>query len=179
MKSDEPFKVDIEKSKNGTRIAIRDILLDSDKRQFDEACKILIGLYRRMTELDETIESKKRVQDANLKVSALWTITDEQIALSDLVLDAEHRIALGVLRHYPECVRITDLAKEVSCPRTTVRNHLRGTVKSVADYYESCSDEDGFRFSPDGIEWVIERVVPLVLTLTSQTELTTNGGNSE
>ncbi len=160
----EEFTVEIEKSEAGTRIRIVEVSVGANRNVFDQAYRLVSDLHRRTTDLDTEIQLVQRTERARSMVEGLWKPEGDTATLSTIVSDKSHRIALVLLRSYPEFMRISDVAGEAGVPRETVRNQLKGDVEAVAEFF--VAQDKGFQLSHAGLDWVIDNVIPLVLDRT-------------
>ncbi|MHA2322403.1 MAG: hypothetical protein ACXACG_12195 [Candidatus Thorarchaeota archaeon] len=143
------FEIIIERTKDGIGIKARGIQIDEEKSQFKEAYKLVQELWYLAEMLDFDIEQEFWHLIENGRTRHLWNLTNQ---LSEVVHDTVHRIALCLLRKYPDCLTQQDIAELSNIPRTTVRDNLR------SDHYRKC--ETGFQLSESGIIWLRTEILP-------------------
>ena len=135
-KENDDFLIDIEKSDDVTRIRISGF----KKNEFDQAYRMATHLTHRAKELDIAIEEENRLSVAKKEVNYLWTQEDTEWKLDEAISDASYRIALALLRTYPQCKKQTDVVKMTKVPQKTVSNHLSGKLDSTRIYFCKCNN---------------------------------------
>ncbi|MHA1908959.1 MAG: helix-turn-helix domain-containing protein, partial [Candidatus Thorarchaeota archaeon] len=104
--------------------------------------------------------------DAEGKVDSLWISDSSGFRLSDIVSQSSHRIALSLLKSYPNGLSFSAIQKETSLPKSTAHNLLTGKKASVAKYF--AKEGDNYCLSLEGLDWILSDVIPF---LASQTDL--------
>ena len=155
---EQELTVEIEKSDVGTRIRIVEVPVSADKTQFDRAYKLVDELYKRISDLDAEIELEGEVHDAKVKAATLWIHENDEVCISESISKNSHRIALSLLRIYPECMQEADVVRETGVPQQTVNRQLCGGTKSVANYFTKC--DSGYQLTTTGFNWLIDEVLP-------------------
>ena len=157
-KQEQELTVEIEKSDAGTRIRIVEVPVGADKTQFDRAYRLVDELYRRISDLDAEIDLEEEVYETKVKAACLWIHKDDKVCISESISKNSHRIALSLLRVYPECMQEADVVRETGVPRQTVNGQLCGETKSVANYFTKC--DSGYRLTTTGFNWLTDAVLP-------------------
>lgn len=152
----DDFLVEIEKDKDGTKIRISGI----GRNEFDSAYRLAVQLTGRVKELDVEIAQEHRFQEMVRKTESLWSQNESTWTLDASISDASRRIALALLKMYPECLKQVDVANMTGIPKKTVSNHLSGKVDSTRDYFDRCAQ--GHRLSEAGLQWLADKIVPLI-----------------
>jgi len=154
--SDEEFLIEIEKSQETTRIRVSGV----SPAKFDMAYRSVVNLMKRAKELDAEIEREQEVEIAKKRLDALWTHEGSSWKLSKSVSEGPHKIALSLLRDYPEFKKQVDVVRETGLPQSTVKVHLNGERKSTRRYF--CKRDEGYTLSSEGLRWVLNEVIPSV-----------------
>ena len=156
----EDYEVEIEKSEGAPRIRILGVKVGTSMDKFDQAYKLAAQLSRRARQLDSEVEEEWRARPAKDRVRHLWRQEGDTWKLDSSVPDSTYRIALSLLRRHPACMTQAEVVRETDVPQKTVSNHLGGRRKSVRRYFSEC--DGGHRLSADGLQWVIDEVIPAV-----------------
>ena len=143
------FEIEIERTKDGIGIKARRIQIDEEKSQFKEAYKLVQELWHLAETLDFDIEQELWYFIENGRTRHLWDLSNQ---LSEVINDITHRIALCLLRKFPDCLTQQHIADLSDIPRTTVRDNLS------SDHFRKCNT--GFQLSESGIEWLRTSIIP-------------------
>jgi hypothetical protein len=157
MNENSQPRITIEVSASGLVIRVENISL-SDTDQFDNAYRTARRLLRRIPHLDQTIEVELVIEEGRLATNHLWTQVDDEFSLAAIPTEPQERIALSLLRVYPQCMRETDIVREISVQQRTANRHLRGERESTREFFSVC--EEGYTLTEGGIRWVLNEVIP-------------------
>lgn len=157
----ENFNIDIELSSNGPIVRVNGISIEDSYASFDIAYLLARKLLHRIEYIETKHESELVVNDLNTKIQHLWVEEDDILKLSDKPKENSYRIALSLLRVYPECRIDADIIKDTGVKQSTANDQLLGKVKSVADYFAQC--EKGYTLTKSGIDWLATDVIPSIL----------------
>ena len=157
MNENSQPRITIEVSTSGVIIRVEDIsALDTD--QFDVAYRTTRKLLGRITHLDQTIEDELMVEEGRLSTGYLWIQVDDEFRLTEIPTEPQERIALSLLRVYPQCMREIDIVRETGVQQRTANRHLRGERESTRGYFSIC--DDVYTLTEAGINWVLEEIIP-------------------
>ncbi len=150
-------RIIIEVSTSGVIIRVENIS-PSNTNQFDDAYRTARRLLGRIPHLDQTIEVELMVEEGKLATDYLWTQADNEFRLAEIPTEPHERVALSLLRVYPECMREVDIVKETGVRQNTVNRHLTGERKVSQGFFSIC--DGGYTLSAKGINWVLKEVIP-------------------
>ncbi|MHA1863232.1 MAG: hypothetical protein ACTSWA_05635 [Candidatus Thorarchaeota archaeon] len=153
--SRKDFEIEIERNNDGISIKARGIQIDNERLQFKEAYKLVQELWFLAEILDIEVEQEFWHLIGNRRTHHLW---DKSNQLSDEVSDNAHRIALCLLREYPQCKTQREIEEMSNVPRSTAGDNLSGNIESVGQYFRKC--KKGYQLSKSGIEWLSIQVIP-------------------
>ncbi len=155
------FNIDIELSSNGPIVRVNAIPIEANYASFDTAYVLARKLLQRIEYIETKHELELAVNALNTKIRHLWIEEDGILKLSDKPKENSYRIALSLLRAYPECRIQADIIKDTGVKKTTVNDQLNGKIKLVADYFVPC--EKGYTLTKSGIDWLATDVIPSIL----------------
>lgn len=163
MNTDESnnFNIDIELSSNGPIVRVNGIPIETSYASFDTAYLLARKLLQRIEYIETKYELELAVNDLNAKIQHLWIEEDGILKLYDKPEKKSYRIALSLLRVYPECRIDADIIKDTGVKQSTVNDQLLGKVKSVVDYFVPC--EKGYTLTKSGIDWLSTTVIPSII----------------
>jgi hypothetical protein len=147
--SRKSFEIIIERTKDGIGIKAIGVQIDEEKSQFKEAYKLVQELWYLAEMLDVDIEQEFWYFIENRRTRHLWDLTNQ---LSEVIHDNAHRIALCLLRKYPDCLTQQVIGELSDIPRTTVGDNLRN------NHFRKC--KTGFQLSESGIVWLRTEIIP-------------------
>lgn len=150
-------RITIEMSDSGFIIRVENIS-PSDTDQFDNAYRTARRLLGRIPYLNQIIEIELMVEEARLATAHLWAQVGDEFRLSAIPAEPQERIALSLLRVYPQCTRETDIVRETNVKQRTANHHLRGERESTREFFSAC--EEGYTLTERGVSWVLEEVIP-------------------
>ena len=158
QESQNDFKVEIESSDDGNIIRITNISIDDERLTFDKAYQLASELHLRAKLLDVQIAPALRILEVKTKAAVLWMIKGDTEIISDVVSDSAHKIALALLKEHPRCLRQIEVRKLTGVGNATVSDNLRLNIQSTELFFISCNN--GFQLSDEGIDWVIDEIIP-------------------
>jgi hypothetical protein len=157
MNENNQPRITIEVSTSEVIIRVENIS-SSDIDQFDNAYRIARRLLGRIPHLDQAIEVELMVEEGKLAIAHLWIQANDEFRLAAIPTQTHERIALSLLRVYPQCRMEVDIVKEIGVLQKTANYHLRGERKSSREFFYTC--DKGYTLTNAGINWVLEEVIP-------------------
>ena len=85
----------------------------------------------------------------------LWNASGQ---LSEEVNDNVHRIAICLMREYPQCKTFREIESITGVPNSTVSDNMSGKIESVRQYFRKC--KKGYQLTDFGIIWLRTEVIP-------------------
>ena len=157
------FKVEIEKTENGTLIRVTDV----NQTNFENAYRLATNLLNRASKLDSELLQIEVVEKARSRTAMYWIPKGDTKRISDFVTQRSHRIALSLLEVYPKGKLQSEIVKETGIYQATAPTQLSGKIHSVASFF----DKRGKRYflTETGLEWVLREVIPFVSSSSSDT----------
>lgn len=135
----------------GTKFQDMNVGVEFDDRdEIDEALEALDFLHQRM-----------RIRQIKELAAMLWSFVEGREVVNKQVKETSHRIALSLLKGYPESTRTSDIAKETGLADSTVSNNLVGRRGGVGHWFEEHGE--GWRLSEDGYAAMTREVLPQYL----------------
>ncbi|MFW9889906.1 MAG: hypothetical protein ACFFER_17120 [Candidatus Thorarchaeota archaeon] len=157
MDDNSQHKITIEVSASGVIIRVENIS-PSNTVAFDNAYRTARRLLGRIPHINQTIEAELMIEEGRLHTGYLWTQVGEELRLAEIPAEPHERIAMSLLRVYPQFMREVDIVRETGLRQSTVNPHLRGEIKSSQGFFSAC--DEGHTLTETGINWIITEVIP-------------------
>lgn len=159
MSEESEFEVEIEIAHSGPVVRVKSIPTRSeDLSGFDEAYLHARMLYNRIAILDERNALLLRIDALKAETDYLWASDGDNNVLGEVPEDAATRLALALLRRYPNPAPESTLAKETGVRQNTANLILRGKRKASAGFFEG--SKDGYQITEAGVDWLETDVIP-------------------